>query len=109
MDYSCVYFAVTKRMNLLILAIFAGFEGFTRGNVSWSYWVLDWGYTLAPFGVIAGFLMLLGLSRFVLGSEAFQVPLESKMDLKTQQARRLAPLPDSRFTWRTALHRVLNY
>jgi hypothetical protein len=91
------------------LVIFAGFEAFTPHNSEWSQWILHWGWNFAPFGVIAGFFGLIILSRFVLGSSAFEVPPTSRMDLKTQRARKLAPLPDSKFTWKTAVSEVLNY
>lgn len=71
--------------------------------------MLSWGYTVAPFGVIAGFVLLLVVSKFVLGSSAFQVEPESKVDLKTQRARKLAPIPAAKFTFSTAIDRVLNY
>jgi hypothetical protein len=92
-----------------MIAIFSGFEAFTHGNVSWTEWVLNWGYTLAPFFVIAGFVLLFLMSRLVLGRAAFEVRRKTKMDLKTQRARKLAPLPVSKFTWSTAIDRVLNY
>jgi len=78
-------------------------------NRVWSQWSLEWGYTLAPFGVIAVFGGLIIVSRFVIGSSAFEVPLVNKMDLKTQRARKLAPLPTSKFTWRTAIDKALNF
>ena len=78
-------------------------------NIVWSQWTLRYGYTFAPFGVIAGFVGLIVLSRFVIGSSAFEVPLENKMDLKTQRARKLAPLPSSKFTLRTAIDKALNF
>ena len=49
------------------------------------------------------------MSRFVIGSSAFEVPLVNKMDLKTQRARKLAPLPNSKFTWRRAVDKALNF
>jgi len=71
--------------------------------------VVHWGYTIAPFAVIALFIGLVVLSRFVIGSSAFEVPLEDKMDLRTQRARKLAPLPSSKFTLRTAIDKALNF
>jgi hypothetical protein len=88
----------------------SGFEAFLGPkNIVWSQWALAWGYTLAPFGVIAVFGGLVIMSRFVIGSSAFEVPPANKMDLKTQRARKLTPLPSSKFTWRTAVEKLLDF
>lgn len=93
----------------LSLVVLVGFEAFSHHDTAWSLWVLNWGYTVAPFMVIAGFVGLIGLSRLVLGPSAFEVISKTRIDLKTGRAPKLAPLPDSKSNWRTLVSKVLNY
>lgn len=65
--------------------IFQGFEVFTRFNKIWSQPGFYWGFTLAPFTVIAGFLGLV-IFAFVRSGWTFSIPGYIRMDLHTGQA-----------------------
>ena len=91
------------------LVIFQGFEVFTRFNKIWSQPGFYWGFTLAPFTVIAGFLGLV-IFAFVRSGWTFSIPGYNRMDLHTGQA---AIVPDEQVRqrpwWRRYLKKVLEF
>ena len=89
--------------------LFQGFKSFTRKPSYWSHADTSWGYALASYFVIGGFLLLFGLSRFKLGKSAFQFTQLEAAGYMEGMAPGLKELPQERSGWRRALTSVLNF
>lgn len=98
------FFIVTYRK-----VLFAGFETFSHHDADWSVWALGWGYTIAPYMVIAGFVGLIILARLFFGRSAFRVEPKNLVDLHTGRAQNLERLQGSKSKWRVFASNVLNY
>lgn len=83
-------------MEELIIVTLGGYKAFTRGAAFWDLYTFAWGYTLATYAVLAGFLVLIGWrllqSRIVSGYWSWGIPLLVRIDLTTG-ATSMSPTP----------------
>lgn len=83
-------------MGELIIVTLAGYKAFTRGAEFWALYSFAWGYSLATYAVLAGFLVLIGCklvrSRIVSGIWSWRIPLLVRIDLTTG-ATNMSPNP----------------
>jgi hypothetical protein len=70
-----------------MIVTLGGYKAFTRGAGFWNSYTFSWGYTLAPYAVMAVFITLIAarLVRFRLvgGFWSLRVPLLQRIDLCT--------------------------
>ena len=91
--------------------LFQGFKSFTRNPDYWSHVDTSWGYALASYSVLGGFLVLLLISRLnvVVGKDAFKFRQLSVADYVDGMAPPLEDVPREKSQWRRAVTAVLNF
>jgi hypothetical protein len=92
-------------------AFFQGYLIFARYNQYWSRVSNSWGFTVGPYALIGGFVVLISTwlirTRVTQGLWTWQIKPLKKVDLTRGVApKAIDPLQDNR-PWRRALRRLL--
>jgi hypothetical protein len=94
-----------------MIVLFQGFKSFNRTSDYWSHQNLSWGFTLAGYSVIGGFIVLLFISRLspVAGPDAFRFPQLDVADYVAGMAPPAEDLPREKSQWKRAYNAVLDF
>src|SRR5579862_5982450 len=99
---------VSTLFTLLMLVLFQGYKVFTRGNDWWNQPGDSWGFQLAPFTVIAGFILIFIAVYTFGGKHMFHVPGLQAVDLANGRAPVLAESKETEPKWKAIVGWVLN-